>query len=109
MQGLQSILAQKLSSPVFSTSVAYTATLTQIAADPHLWKPRLSLLGHKEVRGRDLRVLAIMSLALGGGLAQTFLDSRTTGIRGGVMVSAGFKVVLSLLWLWPKGALKAKA
>lgn len=102
LQGLQSIQAQKLSSPVFSTSVAFTATLTQIASDPQLFKPSLYLLGDEKVKGRDLRILAIIALAIGGGIAQSLLDS-SLGLSGSVAVCAGFKMFLSLLWLLPKG------
>lgn len=35
--GMQSVSAQKLSSPAFATTVAFTATLTQIASDPFLF------------------------------------------------------------------------
>ncbi|CAO1624624.1 unnamed protein product [Parajaminaea phylloscopi] len=101
--GLQSILAQKLASPVFSTSVAFTATLTQLASDPHLFTPRLSFIGsHKEVKGRDLRIFALFCLAVGGGLAQTLLDS-SAGFRGAMTVGAAFKVVLALLFWSTKG------
>lgn len=94
-QGLQSIQAQKLSSPVFSTSVAFTATLTQIASDPELFTPALYLLGNQKVKGRDLRLLAIISLALGGGIAQSLLDS-SLGLSGSVAVCAGFKIFLTV-------------
>lgn len=89
---------------MFSTSVAFTATLTQLASDPHLFTPRLSFIGsHKEVKGRDLRLFALASLALGGGLAQTLLDS-DAGLRGGMTVAAAFKVVLAGLWWISKGS-----
>lgn len=116
--GLQSILAQKLSSPVFSTSVAYTATLTQIASDPQLFKASLSFvplpsslsstsrwrtrLQDKQVKGRDHRILAIIMLTLGGGIAQSLLDS-SVGLKGGVAIGAACKVFLAILWCLPKG------
>lgn len=52
-----------------------------------------------------MRILAILSLALGGGIAQSLLDSRL-GLSGSVAVSAGFKVFSSVsvgvgaAWLW---------
>ncbi|CAO1621957.1 unnamed protein product [Sympodiomycopsis kandeliae] len=106
--GLQSIQAQKLSSAVFSTSVAFTATLTQIASDPQLFTPGLYLLGNEKVKGRDLRLLAIIALAMGGGIAQSLLDS-SLGLSGSVAVAGGFKVFASLIWLIPKGVPTKKA
>ncbi|PWN24568.1 hypothetical protein BDZ90DRAFT_100078 [Jaminaea rosea] len=105
--GLQSILSSGLSSPIFSTSVAYTATLTQLASDPHLFTPRLSFLCSSpakaaEVKGRDLRILALAALALGGGVSQSLLIS-DAGLRGGLTVAAGLKVLLGALWLIPRG------
>lgn len=93
--GLQSIQAQKLSSAVFSTSVAFTATLTQIASDPQLFTPGLYLLGNEKVKGRDLRMLAIIALATGGGIAQSLLDS-SLGLSGSVAVAGGFKIFASV-------------
>uniref|UniRef100_V5EX03 Uncharacterized protein n=1 Tax=Kalmanozyma brasiliensis (strain GHG001) TaxID=1365824 RepID=V5EX03_KALBG len=78
--GMQSIKAQKLVSPAFATTVAFTATLSQIASDPYLFH----LVPSEKTRGRDRRMVAILAL-------------------GGLAISAGFKMLLALLWLVPQG------
>lgn len=68
---------------------------------------RASFFGDPSVKGRDLRILALVCLATGGGVAQSLLEGRTgIGLRGTMMVAAGFKGFLALLWLTPKGKKK---
>ncbi|KAN0066528.1 hypothetical protein ACQY0O_000622 [Thecaphora frezii] len=96
--GMQGIAAQKLSSPTFATTVAFTATLPQITSDPYLFALRPSV----NTRGRDRRLLAIAMLCLGAGIGETFLYTKA-GFSGGVAIAAGFKLLLAVLWLIPKG------
>ncbi len=96
--GMQSILAQKLVSPAFATTVAFTATLTQVASDPYLFH----LIPSEKTRGRDRRMLAIVALCMGAGVGESLLHT-SANLSGGLAISAGFKVVLSLLWLIPEG------
>lgn len=96
--GLQSILAQKLVSPAFATTVAFTATLTQIASDPYLF----ALLPSEKTRGRDRRMLAVLALCVGAGVGESLLHTRAN-LAGGIAISAAFKLVLALLWLVPDG------
>lgn len=96
--GMQSILAQKLVSPSFATTVAFTATLSQIASDPYLFR----LVPSEKTKGRDRRILAIMALCLGAGVGESFLHT-SADLRGGVAISAAFKIITALLWLQPKG------
>ncbi|PWN45308.1 hypothetical protein IE81DRAFT_364318 [Ceraceosorus guamensis] len=124
--GLQSISAQKLVSPAFATTVAFTATLTQIASDPYLFALTLSPFeAHRQrakndpgsasangassgapkapaTTGRDRRLLAIFALCTGAGVAEMLLYS-DAGLRGGMAIAAGFKLVLAALWLIPQG------
>ncbi|CEH17262.1 hypothetical protein PANT_22c00308 [Ceraceosorus bombacis] len=136
--GLQSISAQKLVSPAFATTVAFTATLTQIASDPYLFALTLSPFeAHRRrakndpgsvsanaassgapkapattassgapkapaTTGRDRRLLAIFALCTGAGVAEMLLYS-DAGLRGGMAIAAGFKLVLAALWLIPQG------
>ncbi|PWN91156.1 hypothetical protein FA10DRAFT_265035 [Acaromyces ingoldii] len=128
--GMQSIAAQKLVSPAFATTVAFTATLTQIASDPYLFFLTLSPIEkHRAKRqlqqstaledgpssnppppkkptirtlGRDRRLLGIFALCTGAGVAEMLLQSHA-GVRGGLAIAAGFKLVQSLLWLVPSG------
>ncbi len=96
--GMQSILAQKLVSPAFATTVAFTATLTQIASDPYLFH----LVPSEKTRGRDRRLMAILALCVGAGVGESLLHTRAN-LSGGLAISAGFKMVLALLWLVPQG------
>ena len=96
--GMQSILAQKLVSPAFATTVAFTATLTQIASDPYLFH----LVPSEKTRGRDRRMFAILALCVGAGVGESLLHTRAN-LGGGLAICAGFKVVLALLWLVPTG------
>lgn len=96
--GMQSILAQKLVSPAFATTVAFTATLTQIASDPYLFH----LLPSEKTRGRDRRMLAVLALCVGAGVGESLLHT-SANLSGGIAISAGFKLVLALLWLVPEG------
>ncbi len=96
--GMQSILAQKLVSPAFATTVAFTATLTQIASDPYLFH----LVPSEKTRGRDRRMLAVLALCVGAGVGESLLHT-SANLSGGIAISAGFKLVLALLWLVPEG------
>lgn len=96
--GMQSILAQKLVSPAFATTVAFTATLTQIASDPYLFH----LVPSEKTRGRDRRVFAVLALCVGAGVGESLLHT-SANLGGGIAISAGFKLLLALLWLVPKG------
>lgn len=84
----------------FATSVAFTATVSQIAADPHLFKlwPPLT----REIRDRDLRVLSLMALCFGAGVGQSLLD---TDLRfsGSLAICAACKTVLAVIWWLPQG------
>ncbi|PWN32206.1 uncharacterized protein FA14DRAFT_150510 [Meira miltonrushii] len=98
--GMQSVSAQKLSSPAFATTVAFTATLTQIASDPFLF--HLSLAPVEKAR-RDRRMFGIFMLCTGAGIAECFLYSRA-GLRGGMTIAASFKMVQAILWFTaPRG------
>ena len=79
-------------------TVAFTATLSQIASDPYLF----TLVPSANTRGRDRRLLAIVMLCVGAGVGESFLHT-SAGLRGGVTICAGFKLVLALLWLVSKG------
>lgn len=96
--GMQSILAQKLVSPAFATTVAFTATLTQIASDPYLFH----LIPSEKTRGRDRRMFAVLALCVGAGVGESLLHT-SANLSGGLAISAGFKLVLALLWLVPRG------
>lgn len=96
--GMQSILAQKLVSPAFATTVAFTATLTQIASDPYLFH----LVPSEKTRGRDRRMLAVLALCVGAGVGESLLHT-SANLGGGIAICAGFKMVLALLWLVPQG------
>ncbi|SYW77907.1 related to 2-Nitropropane dioxygenase [Ustilago bromivora] len=96
--GMQSILAQKLISPAFATTVAFTATLTQIASDPYLFH----LIPSEKTRGRDRRMFAVLALCVGAGVDESLLHT-SANLSGGLTISAGFKLVLALLWLVPRG------
>jgi hypothetical protein len=100
-------------------TVAFTASLTQVASDPYLFALSLSPVeqhrqrqaekqsqqeGNVEAQGkvakakppktlgRDRRLLAIFALCTGGGVAQCLLYSRAD-LRGGLTVAAGFKMI----------------
>lgn len=81
-------------------TVAFTATLSQIASDPYLFALTLSPFerlrkgGSKKpgMLGRDRRLLAIAALCTGAGVAECLLFSNA-GLRGGVAIAAGFKGV----------------
>ncbi|PWN49354.1 inosine monophosphate dehydrogenase [Violaceomyces palustris] len=73
--GLQSIAAQKLVSPTFATTVAFTATLSQIASDPYLFALRPSA----STRGRDRRLIAIVSLCIAMEVVR--LENRPGGVK----------------------------
>ncbi|SPC67318.1 related to 2-Nitropropane dioxygenase [Ustilago sp. UG-2017b] len=96
--GMQSILAQKLVSRAFATTVAFTATLTQIASDPYLFH----LIPSEKTRGRDRRMFAVLALCVGAGVGESLLHT-SANLSGGLAISAGFKPVLALLWLVPRG------
>jgi uncharacterized membrane protein YoaK (UPF0700 family) len=119
--GMQSLTAQKMASPVsdsasrctipvvshisfndvqaWATTVAYTATLTQLAADPYI----SAVLPSSQTRGRDLRILSIVMLCFGAGVAECWLNT-SLQFNGSVAVCAAFKLLLALLWLLPKGS-----
>ncbi len=96
---MQALTAQKLQSPAWATTVAYTATLTQIAADPFLG----AIVPSRSTKGRDLRILSIAMLCFGAGVGECWLHS-DLGFRGAMAVVAAFKLLLALLWLLPKGS-----
>lgn len=96
--GMQSILAQKLVSPAFATTVAFTATLTQVASDPYLFH----LVPSEKTRGRDRRLLALVALCVGAGVGESLLHT-SVNLNGGLAICAGFKMLLALLWLIPDG------
>ena len=93
--GMQSVASQKLTSPAFATTVAFTATLTQIASDPALLKLRS--------KPRDTRLIAIVSLCIGAGVGEMLLYAKTN-LRGSIAIVAGFKLIQGFLFFIPKAS-----
>ncbi|EIM21138.1 hypothetical protein WALSEDRAFT_54722 [Wallemia mellicola CBS 633.66] len=93
--GMQSGASQKLTSPAFATTVAFTATLSQIASDPNIFKLRSA--------ARDTRMIGIVSLCIGAGVGEMFLYAKTN-LRGGLAVVAGFKLLQAFMWFLPKAS-----
>lgn len=98
--GIQSATSQKLGSAAFSTSVAFTATVSSIGSDPQVFKlwPPFS----REVRARDLRLLSMVALCIGAGVGQSLLLT-DLGFGGALAVAAAAKLVLVPLWWLPHG------
>ncbi|MCO5565447.1 hypothetical protein L7F22_019120 [Adiantum nelumboides] len=126
--GMQSVSAQKLSSPAFATTVAFTATLTQIASDPFLfhlslapieqarasWKERKnrqrsdSIEGQREenekpkpVKPKTLgrdRRMFGIFMLCAGAGIAECFLYSRAGLRGGMTIAASFKMVQAILW-----------
>lgn len=91
--GMQAAAAQKLTSPHFATTVAFTATITQIASDPNLFKLKSAV--------RDKRLVGIVSLCVGAGVGEMLLYANTN-LRGAMAIVAGFKLIQAFMWFLPK-------
>ena len=126
--GMQSVSAQKLSSPAFATTVAFTATLTQIASDPFLfhlslapieqvrasWKERKnrqrsgSIEGQREesekpkpVKPKTLgrdRRMFGIFMLCVGAGIAECFLYSAAGLSGGMTIAASFKMVQAILW-----------
>ncbi|KDN52220.1 hypothetical protein K437DRAFT_232586, partial [Tilletiaria anomala UBC 951] len=97
--GLQSVTSQMVSSPPWATTVAFTATLTQIGSDPYL----LTLAPSPQTSGRDRRLLSVVMLCFGAGVAECLLNT-ALNFKGSIAVCAALKLFLALLWLAPNGS-----
>lgn len=128
--GMQSVSAQKLSSPAFATTVAFTATLTQIASDPFLfhlslapieqarasWNERKnrqrsgSIEGQREetekpkpVKPKTLgrdRRMFGIFMLCTGAGIAECFLYSRAGLRGGMAIAASFKMVQAILWFF---------
>ena len=47
-------------------------------------------------------MFAVLALCMGAGVGESLLHT-SADLRGGIAISAGFKVLLALLWLVPHG------
>ncbi|EOR04877.1 hypothetical protein J056_000229 [Wallemia ichthyophaga EXF-994] len=93
--GMQAAASQKLTSPHFATTVAFTATITQIASDPNLFKLRSPT--------RDKRMVGIVCLCIGAGVGEMLLYA-DTNLRGAMAIVAGFKLIQAFMWFLPKAS-----
>jgi len=89
--GLQGIMGKRVNTQ-FTTTVVLTTTWCELMADPKLFDIR------RIVISRDHKILAIVSLFLGGFLGRVFLD--IVGSAATLGIGTGIRLIISVWWLF---------
>ncbi|KAG2127131.1 hypothetical protein DEU56DRAFT_533777 [Suillus clintonianus] len=89
--GLQGIMAKRINTQ-FTTTVVLTTTWCELMVDPKLFDIR------RMVISRDHKIMAIVSLFLGGFVGRVLLDS--VGSAGTLGIGTGVRLIISLWWLF---------
>lgn len=67
-------------------------------AEPALFTTKLA-------RSRDLKIIAVSALFLGGFVGRALLDK--IGDAGTFGIGTGFRVIIAFMWLWTPAKVKA--
>ncbi|KAG0698893.1 hypothetical protein DFH29DRAFT_1081562 [Suillus ampliporus] len=89
--GLQGIMGKRTNTQ-FTTTVVLTTTWCELMADPKLFDIRQLVIS------RDHKVMAIISLFLGGFIGRALLDS--IGSAGTLGIGTGIRLIISVWWLF---------
>lgn len=95
--GLQGIMGKRVNTQ-FATTIVLTTVWCELMADPALFTAKL-------VRSRDLKVLAVSALFLGGFVGRALLDK--IGDAGTFGIGTGFRVIIAFMWIWTPAKVKA--
>lgn len=87
--GLQGIMGKRVNTQ-FTTTVVLTTTWCELMADPKLFDIR------RIVISRDHKILAIVSLFLGGFIGRVLID--IVGSAGTLGIGAGIRLLISVWW-----------
>ncbi|TDL21559.1 hypothetical protein BD410DRAFT_789682 [Rickenella mellea] len=89
--GLQGIMGKRLNTQL-ATTVVLTSVWCELMVEPdlfHIYRP---------VRSRDLKLLAILALFLGGFLGRGILEQ--IGAAGAFGVAAGLRMIIAINWVF---------
>lgn len=89
--GLQGIMGKRVNTQ-FTTTVVLTTTWCELMADPKLFDIR------RIVISRDHKILAIVSLFLGGFIGRVLID--IVGSAGTLGIGAGIRLIISVWWVF---------
>lgn len=89
--GLQGIMGKRVNTQ-FTTTVVLTTTWCELMADPKLFDIR------RIVISRDHKILAIVSLFLGGFIGRVLID--IVGSAGTLGIGAGIRLLISIWWVF---------
>lgn len=89
--GLQGIMGKRVNTQ-FTTTVVLTTTWCELMADPKLFDIR------RIVISRDHKILAIVSLFLGGFIGRVLID--IVGSAGTLGIGAGIRLLISVWWVF---------
>ncbi|KAG2064129.1 hypothetical protein BDR04DRAFT_1110563 [Suillus decipiens] len=89
--GLQGIMGKRVNTQ-FTTTVVLTTTWCELMADPKLFHIRRNIIS------RDHKVLAIVSLFLGGFIGRVLIDS--VGSAATLGIGTGIRLIISVWWLF---------
>jgi uncharacterized membrane protein YoaK (UPF0700 family) len=89
--GLQGIMGKRVNTQ-FTTTVVLTTTWCELMADPKLFDIR------RNVISRDHKVIAIVSLFLGGFVGRVLIDS--VGSAATLGIGTGIRLMISVWWLF---------
>ncbi|KAF8579645.1 hypothetical protein K439DRAFT_1637732 [Ramaria rubella] len=87
--GLQGIMGKRVNTQ-FATTIVLTTVWCELMADPLLFRARF-------IKTRDLKVIAVAALFLGGFVGRALLDK--IGSAGTFGIGTGFRVLIALMWL----------
>ncbi|KAF8526560.1 hypothetical protein BU17DRAFT_74110 [Hysterangium stoloniferum] len=91
--GLQGVMGKRVNTQ-FATTIVLTTVWCELMAEPKLFRASL-------VRSRDLKVIAVASLFLGGFIGRVLLQKVGDGTT--FAIGAGIRVIVALLWFWVPG------
>ncbi|KAF8510659.1 hypothetical protein BU17DRAFT_77645 [Hysterangium stoloniferum] len=88
--GLQGIMGKRVNTQ-FATTIVLTTVWCELMAEPKLFRASL-------VRSRDLKVIAVASLFVGGFAGRALVDKFGDSVT--FAIGAGIRVIIALMWLW---------
>jgi len=94
--GLQGIMGKRVNTQ-FATTIVLTTVWCELMAEPKLFTRKL-------VKTRDLKIVAVTALFIGGFIGRALLDK--IGDAGTFGIGTGFRVIIACSWLGVAGKSK---
>ncbi|KIJ35264.1 hypothetical protein M422DRAFT_180927 [Sphaerobolus stellatus SS14] len=91
--GLQGIMGKRVNTQ-FATTIVLTTVWCELMADPKLFSRKL-------VKTRDLKIVAVSALFIGGFVGRALLDK--LGDAGALGVGTGIRFIITLTWFGVQG------